>query len=189
MPILRKLYSILVDLFETLVIAGGIFVVIYAFLFRPYQVKGESMLPNFHNGEYILTNLITLRLNEVQRGEVIVFKAPNTVEEKDYIKRVIAIEGDSVKVEDGKVYVNGQLINENEYLPADFQTSNGPFIKEGEDIIVPPDHYFVLGDNRNFSSDSREWGFVSKDEIIGKSMVVYWPPQEFKLIHKANYDL
>ena len=186
MPILRKFYSILVDLFETLVIAGGIFVVIYAFLFRPYQVNGESMLPNFHNGEYILTNLITLQLNNAKKGEVIVFKAPNN-NDKDYIKRVIATAGDTVRIEDGKVYVNDVLVDEGEYLPADFRTSNGPFLKESEEVTVPPDHYFVLGDNRDFSSDSREWGFVTDEEIIGKSMVVYWPPKDFKFVHGAEY--
>lgn len=188
MPILRKLYSILVDLFETLVIAGGIFVVIYAFLFRPYQVNGDSMLPNFHDGEYILTNLITLRLNDIEKGEVIVFKAPNN-HDKDYIKRVIATEGDTVRIENGNVYVNGMLVNEGEYLPTDFRTSNGPFLREGQEVTVPVDQYFVLGDNRDFSSDSREWGFVSRDEIIGKSMVVYWPPQDFRVVQSAEYSL
>ncbi len=186
MQILRKIYAIFIDLFETLVIAGGIFVVIYAFLFRPYQVNGESMLPNFHHGEYILTNLITLRLNDVEKGDVIVFEAPNNVD-KDYIKRVIATHGDTVMIQDGKVYVNNQLINEGEYLPTDFRTYNGPFIKEGQVVTVPEGEFFVLGDNRDYSSDSREWGFVTQDEIIGKSMVVYWPPQEFKIIKQAKY--
>ncbi len=187
MPFLRKLYSVLIDLFETLVIAGGIFVVIYAFLFRPYQVNGESMMPNYLNGEYILTNLITLRLGEVEKGEVIVFKAP-TNHEKDYIKRVIAVAGDTVMIQDGNVYVNGQLLDESEYLPSTFTTSNGNFIKPGEKLIVPQDEYFVMGDNRSASSDSREWGFVKRNEIIGKSMVVYWPPSEFKIVHQAQYD-
>lgn len=187
MPILRKAYSVLIDLFETLVIAGGIFVVIYAFLFRPYQVNGESMLPNFHNGEYILTNLIALRFSDIEKGEVIVFKAPNN-NDKDYIKRVIATEGDIVKIENGRVYVNNILVNEGSYLPEHFITTNGPFIKDGEEITVPQDQYFVLGDNRGASSDSRDWGFVSRDEIIGKSMVVYWPPQEFKIVKKAEYS-
>lgn len=186
MSILRKLYTLLIDLFETLVIAGGIFVVIYAFLFRPYQVNGESMMPNFHDGEYILTNLITLRLGPVEKGEVIVFKAPNN-HDKDYIKRVIATEGDTVRVEDGRVYVNNQLVDESEYLPSTFLTSNGNFLKPGDTVTVPENQFFVLGDNRNASSDSREWGFVTRDEIVGKSMVVYWPPSEFKVIHSATY--
>ena len=85
MEILRKLYSILIDLTETLVIAGAIFVVIYAFLFRPFQVNGDSMFPNYHNGEYILTNLIVMHLSPIKRGDVIVFQAPID-KEKDFIK-------------------------------------------------------------------------------------------------------
>lgn len=187
MPILRKLYSLLIDLFETLVIAGGIFVVIYAFLFRPYQVNGESMLPNYHHGEYILTNLVTLHFNDIVKGEVIVFKAPND-DKKDYIKRVIATPGDKVKIENGRVFINGSVLREDEYLPDSFITTSGQFIPEGEEKIVPENHYFVLGDHRGASSDSRDWGFVGKDEVIGKSMVVYWPPQEFKIIKRAEYE-
>lgn len=144
------------------------------------------MLPNYHDGEYILTNLIALRFEDLQKGEVIVFKAPNA-KDKDYIKRVIGVPGDTVMIKDGKVYVNGKMINESEYLPSNFKTFNGPFIKEGQIITIPEGHYFVMGDNRDYSSDSREWGFVTKNEVIGKSMVVYWPPKDFKIIHKANY--
>jgi signal peptidase I len=186
MPILRKIYTILIDLFETIVIAGGIFVVIYAFLFRPYQVNGESMMPNFHNGEYILTNLITLRINELEKGEVVVFKAP-VDHDKDYIKRIIGVPGDTVMVNEGRVYVNGEAVDESEYLSPTLLTSNGNFMKPGQTATVPEDQYFVLGDNRNASSDSRDWGFVPKKDIVGKSMVVYWPPKEFKIVRGATY--
>ena len=105
MPVFRKIYSILIDLVETFVIAGAIFVVVYAFLFRPFQVNGQSMFPNYHNGEYILTNLITLRFGGLKRGEVIVFKAPAN-QEKDYIKRVIGLPGEEVSIKAGYVYIN-----------------------------------------------------------------------------------
>jgi len=188
MFILRKLYSALVDLFETLVIAGGIFVVVYAFLFRPFQVNGQSMFPTFHDGEYILTNLITLRVNKLNRGDVIVFKSP-TNNEKDFIKRIIGLPNDTIMIKKGKIFVNNQQLNENEYLPADFATHAGSFLQEGSPIKVPGDNYFVLGDNRDFSSDSREWGFVAKNKIIGKSMVVYWPPSNAKFVEQEKYDL
>jgi signal peptidase I len=186
MPILKKIYTILIDLFETIVIAGGIFVVIYAFLFRPYQVNGESMMPNFHHKEFILTNLITLRINDLKNGEVVVFKAP-TDKDKDYIKRIIGIPGDTVMIQEGKVYVNGNVLDETEYLVPTLLTSNGNFMKPNQTVRVPDENYFVLGDNRNASSDSRDWGFVPQDDIIGKSMVVYWPPQEFKVVRGATY--
>lgn len=185
MSFARKIYLILIDLVETIVIAGAIFVVIYAFLFRPFQVNGESMVPNFKNGEYILTNLITLRLFPLKRGEVIVFRAPIN-QEKDFIKRVIGLPGDRVSLKNGYVYVNDVKLDEN-YLPPDFRTYGGAFLAEGASVTVPVDNYFVLGDNRNFSSDSREWGFVSKGKIIGKSFIVYWPPQDFGLVQHASY--
>ena len=186
MSFARKIYLILIDLVETIVIAGAIFVVIYAFLFRPFQVNGESMFPNYKNGEYILTNLIALRLSPLKRGEVIVFRAPIN-QEKDFIKRVIGIPGDKVALKDGYVYVNDNKLDES-YLPSDFRTYGGAFLAEGASVTVPADNYFVLGDNRNFSSDSREWGLVSKDKVIGKSFIVYWPPQDLKLVQHATYQ-
>lgn len=181
MSIIRGIYRVLIDLVETLVIAGAIFVVIYAFLFRPFQVNGQSMIPNYHNGEYILTNLIVLRFEPLKRGDVVVFQAPPN-QEKDYIKRIVGLAGDTVMVKDGSLYINSQKLDERAYLPAGYKTYEGQFLKEGETVTVPANNYFVVGDNRNFSSDSREWGFVPKDKIIGKSMVVYWPPQDFRII-------
>ncbi len=188
MPIIRKLYTIFIDLAETLVIAGAIFVVIYAFLFRPFQVNGQSMHPNYANGEYVLTNLITLRLKSVERGDVVVFESP-TNEEKDFIKRVIGIPGDEVRVKAGFVFVNGVRLDESEYLTPDMRTYAGAFIKDGEPRIVPPDNYFVLGDNRSFSSDSREWGFVPSRKTIGKSFLVYWPISKFRSVKHARYNI
>lgn len=186
MPILRRIYRILIDLVETFVIAGAIFVVVYAFLFRPFQVNGQSMFPNYKDGEYILTNLIALRFSPIKRGQVIVFKSPND-KEKDFIKRVIALTGEKVMIQGGYVYVNGKKLEET-YLPPDFKTHPGSFLAEGQEVIVPQDSYFVLGDNRDFSSDSREWGFVSKDELIGKSFLVYWPLGDMKIVEGGKYD-
>lgn len=186
MSFLKTLYSLSIDFFETLVIAGGIFVVIYAFLFRPFQVNGQSMFPTFHDGEYILTNLIALRLEPLKRGDVIVFKAPVDAE-KDFIKRVIGLPGDKVMVSGGKVYINGKQLDESAYLDSHVKTGPGAYLGEGQTITVPPNNWFVMGDNREFSSDSRECGLVSKDKLIGKSMVVYWPPQRFRFISGINY--
>ena len=132
------------------------------------------MFPTFKNQEYILTNLISLRFDDPQKGDVIVFKSP-TNEEKDFIKRVIGIAGDSVLIKEGFVYVNGKKVDESAYLDDNVRTYGGSFLKENESIIVPPDNFFVMGDNRPFSSDSREWGFLPQTNIIGKSFYVYWP--------------
>lgn len=188
MSILRRIYAILIDLVETLVIAGAIFVVIYAFLFRPFQVNGQSMYPNYRDGEYILTNLIGLKVGNISRGEVLVFQAP-TDKEKDFIKRVIGLPGDKISLVAGKIHVNGQLLDESSYLASDVKTFGGAFLGEGETVVVPEGSYFVLGDNRSFSSDSREWGFVPNNKMIGKSFFVYWPVNEMRLVKQGKYSL
>lgn len=174
MEILRKVYFSLLDIAQTLLLAAAAFVVVYMFLFRPFQVKGDSMYPNFKDSEYLITNIISMKMGDPKLGDVIVFKAP-TEPDKDFIKRVIGISGDKVKVQDGIVYLNGKLLDESVYLKPSVKTYSGSFLREGEEITVPQGYFFVLGDNRSYSSDSREWGFVPKGNIIGSSFVVYWP--------------
>lgn len=186
MEILRKVYYIFFDLIQTLVIAGAIFVVIYAFLFRPYQVNGHSMDPNFSDGEYVLTNLITLRFNDLKRGDIIVFNAPPPNEDKDYIKRIIGLPGDRIGIREGQVYLNGQKLDQLSFLASDVYTNGGAFVGEGDEIIVPEGSYFTMGDNRPFSSDSREWGFVTEDKIIGKSLFVYWPVTNMRVVEHTD---
>lgn len=181
MFILRKIYAFLIDTIQTILLAASLFVVIYIFLFRPFQVNGLSMYPNFSDKEYILTNVISLRFTELKRGDVVVFKAPPDPE-KDFIKRVIGLPGDDVYVKDGDVYVNNQKLNEEAYLKNDVKTYGGSFIKEGQVVTIPDGQYLVFGDNRPYSSDSREWGFVKKDEIIGLSFYAYWPVDRARLI-------
>lgn len=177
----RKVYAFLLDAVQTLLVAAAVFLVIYMFLFRPFEVNGESMHPNFLNNEYVLTNLVALRLGNPKLGDVVVFKAPPDPE-KDYIKRVIGVAGDSVMVKDGDVYLNNQLLDESSFLKSDIKTYAGAFLKEGEPVTVPPGEYFVMGDNRPYSSDSREWGFVPQSNLIGESFFVYWPVSDMKLI-------
>ena len=185
MEIVRKIYYVLFDLIQTLVIAGAIFVVIYAFLFRPYQVTGHSMDPTFENGEYVLTNLITLRLGELKRGDIVVFVAPPD-KEKDYIKRIIGIPGDRVSISGGSVFLNGSKLDQTSFLASSVRTNGGTFLGEGNEVVVPEGQYFVMGDNREFSSDSREWGFVTKNAIIGKSFIVYWPINHIRVVTHAE---
>lgn len=181
MEILKKIYNFSLDTMQTLLMAASIFLVVYIFLFRPFQVSGESMFPTYKNQEYILTNLIGLRFSELKKGDVIVFKAPEDPE-KDFIKRVMALPGDTVYLKEGFVYVNNVKVDEHDYLKPDVRTYGGSFLKEGIPVTVPPDNYLVMGDNRPFSSDSREWGMLPKDKVIGKSSFVYWPVNKIRLI-------
>ncbi len=139
------------------------------------------MHSTFKNKEYILTNLIGLKFASPVRGDVIVFKAP-TDKEKDFIKRVIGIPNDTVSLKDGYVYVNDKKVDEHVYLSNDVRTYGGNFLTEGKTVTVPPEQYIVMGDNRPFSSDSREWGFLEKKDIIGKSFFVYWPVNTMRIV-------
>ncbi len=181
MEFLRKTYAFLMDTVQTLVLISAAFLVVYVFLFRPFQVSGNSMHPTFLNKEYILTNLITLRFGKPKLGDVIVFKAPNDPE-KDYIKRVIGIPGDTVFIRNGEVYVNNNLLNERAYLQPTVKTYGGSFLKEEQSVTVPAESYFVIGDNRPGSSDSREWGFLPAKNLIGQSFFVYWPLDKIQVI-------
>lgn len=185
MEFLKKFFSFIFEIIETIVLALAIFVVIYLFLFQPHQVKGASMEANFYDGEYILTDKITYRLRPPQRGEVVIFKAPKNPD-LDYIKRIIGLPGETIKIENGKIVINSQELAE-PYISKGMVTTGGFYLSEGKQIIIPEDSYFVLGDNRSHSSDSREWGPVYKDNIIGKAFLRYWPPSRIGILPQVKY--
>ena len=139
------------------------------------------MDPTFETGEYVLTNLIALRFEKLNRGDIVVFVAPPD-KEKDYIKRIIGIPGDRVSISGGSLFLNGTKVDQSAFLDAGVRTNGGSFLGEGSEVVVPQDQYFVMGDNREFSSDSREWGFVTKNAIIGKSFIVYWPINHIRMV-------
>lgn len=182
--IIKRLVAIFFDVIESVVVALSVFVVIYLFLVQPHQVKGASMDPTFHDGEYILTDKISYRFNQPQRGDVIVFKAPRNPD-FDYIKRIIGLPGDTISIVDGLVYVNNQKIDE-KYIDSETIILPGQFIKEGQQITLGGNEYFVLGDNRSHSSDSRQWGTVPRKDIIGKVFFRYWPFTKFGVIEKPE---
>ncbi len=186
METFRKLGNFFFDVIQSVVFSFFIFLFVYLLLFQPHKIKGDSMQPNYPDGEFLLTDKITYRFSQPQRGDIIVFKAPIN-EEDDYIKRIIGLPGEKVLIKDGKVYINGQLLEE-KYLPANLYTNGGSFLPNHKEITVPEDHFFVMGDNRPYSSDSRVWGFVPRENIIGKAWLVYWPPQKAGIVHKVNYN-
>lgn len=169
-----------IDFIQTLVVFGAVFALIYLFIAQFHKVSGNSMFPTYHNGDYLVTEKISYKLGTPRKEEVIVLKNPRD-ESQDFIKRVIAIPGDTIKIEQQSVFINGGKISEN-YLPAGVHTRAGAFLTEGTEIKAGPDQYFVLGDNRDHSSDSREWGAVTKKEIVGKAFFRYWPPQSIGLL-------
>lgn len=178
---MNKVGRLFFDGIEGIVVVAALLVVLYAFVIRPFEVVGASMFPTFKNGEFLLSNLIDVRFDRLTRGDVIVFHSP-VEEEKDYVKRIIAVEGETIQLMSGKVYVNGALLDESAYLAPDIYVGGSLFMREGDILTVPEGSYFVMGDNRNASSDSREWGFLTKDKIIGRSMIRVWPVDQFLLI-------
>ncbi len=164
-------FRFLVDVLETLVLAVVLFVSINLIIAR-IRVDGDSMKPTLLSGEYVMVNRVTYKLGSPQRGDIIVFHYPKDPRE-EYIKRVIGLPGDKVEIKQGTVYVNGQALDES-YLK----------VKSGDTGTwrVPEGQLFVLGDNRNNSSDSREWGTVPMDYVVGKAVLVYWPPPDWGLI-------
>lgn len=137
-----------------------------------FRIEGSSMMPTMQEGEYVLINKLAYYLDEPKHGDIIVLHYPRDPS-RDFIKRVIGVPGDLVEITDGEVTVNGQLISE-PYI-------NGAPSYSGS-WTVPADEFFVLGDNRNNSSDSHTWGFLPRDHIVGKGMVVYWPLDQMEPI-------
>ena len=158
-----------------LVFSVLIAVVLILFIYQPVKVEGTSMMPALTDAERIFINKFTFTfgIGDIHRGDTVVFYYPlDPTHEKSYIKRVIALPHDRIRIQEGQVYVNGAALSEN-YVAAenrDRMTWN-----EGKEEVVPSDRFFVLGDHRNSSSDSRSWGYVPRADIYGKAVFVYWP--------------
>lgn len=179
----------ILDFVETIVVSLAIFFVIYIFIAQPHQVNGHSMDPTLQTGEYLLTEKIAYRWRNPRRGEIVVFRAPSTAcigTGCDYIKRVIGLPGETVKVANGKFYINGQELDESAYLAPTVVTNPGAYTAGEKEIVLGENQYFVSGDNRTNSADSRYWGPITKKSIIGRAYVSYWPIATMGLIEHAT---
>ena len=178
------------DFIETIVIALSIFLVVYLFFMQPHQVYGQSMVPNFLDGEYVLTDKVAYKMRNPERGEVIVFHAPEAANcykgtGCDFIKRILALPGETIEVKNNGIYINSTKLDE-PYIPDNYQTSPGEFIKNRR-VVLGENEYFVMGDNRSYSSDSRVWGPITKEEIVGRAFYRYWPLKSIGKVVKAEY--
>ena len=160
-----------VDVIETILVSVLLFVGINAVSAR-IRVDGYSMYPTFDNGEFVIVNKLAYRWSEPKRGDIIVFHNPRNPS-VEYIKRIIGLPGEMVTVSGGQVYINGELLDE-------------PYIAEeplyDNEWLVPENALYVLGDNRNNSSDSHSWGALPVEYIVGKALLVYWPPERISLV-------
>ena len=181
---MRSIFLFFWEIAKIVIIALLIVVPIRYFIFQPFFVRGQSMEPNFHNGDYLIIDEISYRFEDPSRGEVIVFKYPNNPSQR-YIKRIIGLPGERIEIEDGKVliYQNGtaQVLDESGYLSEFLQTSGDI------EISLDEDEYFVLGDNRSLSSDSRRWGSLPEENIIGRVLLRAWPLEAMAKIEAPNY--
>lgn len=182
---LGRIGAIVFDIIEAVVTAGAIFLFVYLLILQPHKIKGASMLPNFEDGELLLTDKISYRIGNPKRGDVVVFRAPPSKED-DFIKRIIGLPGETISIESGKVYIDGVPLEE-DYIPPSIATLSGSFLSEGKQIAIGTDEFFVLGDNRGHSSDSRSWGFIKKEDIVGKAWLVYWPVNKLGIVSAAGY--
>lgn len=162
------------EIVQTLIMAIILYFLIDAVVGR-VRVENISMQPTLHQDEFILVNKLAYRLGTFQRGDIIVFHFPGDPKE-DYIKRVIGLPGDDVEIKEGRVSVNGQLLEES-YIAAPPNYTKS--------YQVPQDGLFVLGDNRNQSSDSHMWGYVPLENVVGKALIIYWPLQELRILNQV----
>jgi signal peptidase I len=188
---IRSFSSFFLDLTETLVVGLSLFLVVYLFLMQPHQVNGQSMVPTFQSGEYVLTDKVSYRVGKPERGDVVVFHAPReancpTGTGCDFIKRIIGLPGETIEVRDNTIIINGQPLAEN-YIPADFETQPGAFTRDRE-VTLGDNEYFVVGDNRPYSSDSRAWGPIIAADIVGRAFFRYWPADKIGLIEHVRYQ-
>jgi signal peptidase I len=172
-------------LVRDLVFAVMLMILFVVFVIQPVKVEGTSMLPRLHDGERIFVNkLVYYHLPAVSRGDIIVFWFPDDPD-KSYIKRVIGLPGEMVEVRDGRIRINGQELDE-PYLDPQLNVSH----MSQPPVIVKPHYFFVMGDNRDHSSDSRYWGLVPEKYIYGKALFRYWPVSQASVIrHETDYAL
>ena len=197
----KRQHNSLVELVTIVAVALGLALGIQAFLVKPFRIPSESMVPTLAVGQRVMVYRVTLRFSDPQRGDIMVFKPPAGADENscggehpegtacdkptekrsdtNFIKRVVAVGGDKLSVRGGRVYINGRKQDEpflNEKTPCE-QLCNMP-----REITIPKDHYFMMGDNRGESADSREWGPVPKKWMIGEARVTYWPPGKIGIL-------
>ncbi|MCD6270232.1 signal peptidase I [bacterium] len=176
-------YSYILELAKIIALAILIVIPVRCFIFQPFVVNGSSMMPSFHNGDYVIVDEISYRFSNPQRGDVIVFHFPKNPSER-FIKRVIGLPNEKVKINGSKIIITKKsgekIVLDEKYIPKTIYLGN-------EEVNLAKDEYFVLGDNRAFSYDSRRWGLLKRKQIIGKVLFRIWPATAMAYIETPNY--
>ncbi|GIW70007.1 MAG: signal peptidase I [Patescibacteria group bacterium] len=174
----------IVDMVELTIIGTAVFLLVYILVGQFLEVTGNSMYPYLQDKEHIIAEKLSIKFEPIRRGDVIIFWHPGG-EQILLVKRVIALPEETIKIQNGFIYINGQKLEE-PYLPANTVTEGRDFLKEGLDYKVAQDFYIVMGDNRTESTDSRYWGPVAKNKIIGRALAVFYPFENIRLLEKAK---
>ncbi len=182
---MRQFFASVLEVFEVALVAVGAVFVIRSFLVQPFLVSGSSMVPNFKNGDYLLVDELTYRFRPPERGEVIVFRYPNDPSTY-FIKRIVGLPGERIVIKDDKIMVynqttTGGFVLTEDYLPKSIYT-NGD-----EEFKLKDDQYLTLGDNRSLSFDSRSWGPLPKNDIVGLVRLRLWPLPDFQAFAAPQY--
>ena len=168
---------------KPLLVAAVLAIGIRTFLLGPYKIPTGSMHPVLVEGDRIFVDKISYRFHEPKRGDIVVFKYPMD-RKKDFVKRLIGVGGENVEIRDGQIFINGEKLTQPDSIVKTFYYNRPDWAygKEDQIIKVPAGHLFVLGDNSAQSSDSRNWGFVPRKDLIGRAILIWWPPKRFRLI-------
>ena len=180
MKVLSSFLLFVWEILKIVIIALVIVIPIRYFLFQPFIVKGQSMEPNFENSNYLIVDELSYRFRDPQRGEVVVFRYPRNISQR-FIKRIIGLPGEKIEIEASVVMVDGKILDESEYFPSGVQTLGNI------QISLDENEYFVLGDNRISSFDSRQWGTLPRKNIIGRVYFRAWPITDLTKFEVPSY--
>lgn len=159
---------------QSLVVALIVTLIVRTYVIQAFKIPSGSMIPTLQIGDKLFVNKYLYRFEAPKRGDIIVFKYP-VDKKKDFIKRLVAFEGEKVEIRDGKIYIDGKALDDPETFGKFYYYNHDPFAGPGERTQVPANSYFVLGDNSANSTDSRFWGFVPKENVLGKAVYRWWP--------------
>ncbi len=173
-----------VDVIELALIGTTVFLLVYILVGQFLEVTGNSMYPYLHDKEQIIAEKLSIKFDPIKRGEVVIFWHPEGRQDL-LVKRIIGLPGETIKIQNGFIYINGQKLGE-PYLSSNVVTEEGTFLLEGQDYKISQDYYIVIGDNRGESTDSRYWGPVAKDTIIGRALAVFYPFENIRLLEKTK---
>ena len=177
--------SVIKEYLQIVIIFFMVFTIVYLFIGQLFEVTGDSMFPTFRDKEQVIAEKISVNFTNLERGDIIIFK--NQYEgNKLLIKRVVALPGERFQIRDGNVYINGELLPE-PYLEPDTRTYGQKILEQDFEYTVPLKSYVALGDNREQSTDSREWGYVKSENIVGKVAIVYFPLKNLRIIQNTGY--